>query len=591
MNDEDTSTATPLYAKPTGLNRPLRVVLVASPQVPGWVRAFLELATGNDWLDLVVVTAVGAVLPTVSDVSVDLRAFLAYERAVFKHADASLVLKTIRSDHADVSAEQGASVPLHARVSALHPDLVLLLGPQSWASGLAYQAPWGCWHVDASLTDPCYAGLSLLAPMMRGETATQMELVLQGPTKAPIALAGSWGRTRAPSFLMQREHAFRKLPPLLVRALHRVAAGQVPAPHCSVATLHLHSLQSPLGRAAGLRALAWTLRATARSLAAQITNRKGGWMLVLRDGGAMLDPEAPVIGSHAILKAPSGWWADPCVIAAGGRKLLFVEEMAAKSTKGTIACVELIGGGARRLGMAIDEPGHLSFPQPFLWEGQWYMTVESSYARRVGLYRATGFPLDWVRVRDLITGWVCVDPTLYHHEGHWYLFANVAESGNSTYDDLFLFVAESLEGPFRPHPASPIVGDVRRARLAGRLFHHRGRLIRPAQDCGPRYGKAVAFNEVLELGPTVYRERPLSRLAADWARSLDGCHTYNVDGSIEVLDVRGRPPADAVYVPVFDDDGGSGARSGRTPLQSRLGPAIDAHLPGGGMTHTDPPHR
>jgi len=591
MSHEDAPPATPLYATPAGLEKPLRVVLVASRQVPGWVRAFIELAVGNDWIDLVVVTAPEAALPTVPDVSIDLRAFLACERAVLGHSDASLAPETMTSDLAGVMADQGAPAPLHVRVSALRPDLVLLLGPQAWASALAEQAPWGCWHVDASLTDPRYAGLSLLAPMMRGETATQVELVLQGPTKAPIALAGSWGRTRAASFLTQRNDAFRKLPPLLLRALHRVAAGDVPAPRRSVATLQLQSLQSPLARAAGLRALVSTLGGTARSLIGRFRNRNGRWMLALRDGGAMLDPEAPEIGSHAILKAPRGWWADPCVIAADGRRLVFVEEMAdPKSNKGTIACVELIDGGARRLGIALDEPGHLSFPQPFLWQGQWYLTVESSYARRVSLYRATDFPLQWVRDRDLITGRVCVDPTLHHHEGHWYLFANVAESGNSTCDDLFLFVADSLEGPFRPHPATPIVGDVRRARLAGRLFHHHGRLIRPAQDCAPRYGAAVVFNEVLELGPTVYRERALARLAPDRARTLDGCHTYSTDADVEVLDVRGRPPADAVCLRV-SGDGASGAPAGRMQLPRTLDAVIAAHLPNRGATHPGAPPR
>lgn len=590
MNHQDSPPATPLYATPAGLVKPLRVVLVAPRQVPGWVTTFRKMALGNDWIDLAVVTAVEAALPTVADVSVDLRAFLACERAVHRHPDASLAAETMPSDQADAMAGQGALAPLPARVSALCPDLVLLLGPQAWASALAEQAPWGCWHVDASLTDPRYAGLSLLAPMIRGETATQMELVLQGLTEAPIALAGSWGRTRAASFLMQRKDAFRKLPALLLRALHRVAAGQGPTAGRSVVTLQLQSTRSPLARAAGLRALISTLRAAARSRIGQLRSGRI-WMLVLRHGGTMLDPGAPVIGPHVLLKAQRGWWADPCLVEADGRTLLFVEEMAdPKSHKATIACVELLDGGARRLGVALDEPGHLSFPQPFLWQGQWYLTVESGYARRVSLYRATDFPLEWVRVRDLVTGRVCVDPTLHHHEGHWYLFANVAENANSTCDDLFLFVADSLEGPFRPHPATPILADVRRARLAGRLFHHQGRLIRPAQDCAAGYGKAVVFNEVLELGPTVYRERALSRLAADGARSLDLCHTYNVDGGIEVLDVYGRPPVGAEYLHVFDD-GGTDAPAGRVYLPHPLGSAIAAQLPTRGGTHSGAPRR
>lgn len=568
MNDVGTSRTTPLYASPEGLERPLRVVLLGPPQVPAWVRAFHGLVAGNDWIELVALTASDAVLPEVSGVRADMRAYIALEHAVLG-GNPSLAPVTMPSAPGE---EHGGS--LTSRIGALRPDLIILLGPQAWASALAELAPWGCWHVDASLTDPRHAGLSLLAPMLRGEAATSLVLMLQELIQPPIGLSGSWGRTRVTSFLRQREEAFRKLPPLLLRGLRRVAAGGVPVAPRSVATLQLQS-QPSLGRAPGLRALLATLRGVPRWLMGRL-RRGRGWTLVLRQGGQMLDPGAPVIGSHAILKAPRGWWADPFVVAAEGRKLLFVEEMAdPKSQKASIACVELIDGGARRLGVALEEPGHLSFPQAFLWQGQWYLTVESSYDQRVSLYRATDFPLGWVRVRDLISGRVCVDPTLHHHDGHWYLFTNVAETSNSTWDELFLFVAENLEGPYRPHPASPIVSDVRHARQAGRLFRHDGRLIRSAQDCASSYGNAVVFNEVLELGPTVYRERELSRFAPAWARALDGCHSYNIDGDVEVLDVRGRTSPDGAYLPV-SDSAEAEAPAGHVPLPRTVASAIDA---------------
>ena len=431
---------------------------------------------------------------------------------------------------------------------------MLLLGPQAWTAELAALARWGCWHVDASLTDPRHAGLSLLAPLLRRENATRMQLSLQGPTRAPIVLSESWGSTRAGSFLLQREEALRKLPPLLLRALHRLAAGDIPVSPRAPGTLQLQAPEQPLGPGAGVRSLLSSLLAVARSQARR-SGKGASWMVMLPREGPMLDPEAPVTSAHGYLRPRQGYWADPCVVTADGRKLLFVEEMAdLTQVKGTIACLELIEGGVRRLGIALDEPGHLSFPLPFLWDGQWYMTVESSEARRVSLYRAADFPLGWERVRDLVVGRVCVDPALHFHEGRWYLFANVAESGNSTWDELFLFVADSLDGPFKPHPANPIVSDVRRARMAGKLFHRHRRLIRPAQDCAPGYGTAIVFNEVLELSPTVYRERAMSRLASDWAETLDGCHTYSTDGHNEVLDVRGRIPPGGFWLPVLDAD-------------------------------------
>lgn len=571
--------ATPLYPTPSGLTSPLCVVLVAPPRLPGWVRGFIQLAANNDWIEVVLLTTPEAVLPTVPAVGIVVRTLLAFERVVHRRVNSCLTPEPAPRTGEHDSGGSATLMPLAARVAALRPDLVLLLGPRAWATELAGYAPKGCWIVDASLVDPGYAGLALLDPMLRQDGATQTQLVLETSGGMETALAGSWGRTRTASFKMQREDAFRKLPTLLLLSLHRLAAGRDLTAGRSVATLRLQAPQIARDFALGLRALESTLRATARSLAGRL-RRGRGWLLVLRQGGAALDPSAAIIGPHALLKAPKGWWADPCVVEADVRKLLFVEEMADPQTcRASIACIELVDGGARRLGVVLDEPGHLSFPQVFRWQEQWYLTVESGYARRVSLYQATDFPLKWTRLRDLIIDRVCVDPILHHQEGHWYLFVNAAEYGSSTCDDLYLFHADSLEGPFRPHPASPILGDARRARMAGRLFHHRGRLIRPAQDCTPSYGKALVFNEVLELSPTAYRERALSRLAADWAPTLDGCHTYSIDGGMEVLDALGRPPPGAVYMRLLADPepGSSIDRSGSADhLAAAMGAVVES---------------
>jgi hypothetical protein len=543
----------------------LRVLLVGPPQVPGWVNAFAGLVAGYDWIELSTLVAADATLPQVSRIRSDLRALIAFEQLVLganpSMGSVPMPLQADTNQHSE---------PLPARVEALRPDLVILLGPESWAGTLATRAPLGCWHVEASLVDTRHAGLSLMSPLLRGDVATQMALVLHDAEGRQNDLAASWGRTHSTSFLKQREDAFRKLPALLLRGLRRLAAGYVPSIPHSVASLQLQA-QPPVARGAILRSLQLMARASLRWLAGRKRKRRIGWTLVLRLGRTPLDPGAPVIGSHVLLRAATGWWADPFVVAAQGRRLLFVEEMASPDlNNANIACVELTYGGARRLGIALDEPGHLSFPQVFEWEGQWYMTVESSYDRRVSLYRSTGFPLQWERLVDLVTGRVCVDPTLHHHDGHWYLFANVSENGSSTSDELFLFVSEHIEGPFVPHPASPIVCDVRRARMAGRLFHHQGRLIRPAQDCGPGYGNAVVFNEVLELGPTTYRERQLSRLAPSLKRQVAGCHTYNIEGGVEVLDVLGRQPGSAARLQVFEGDENGDRERGAAP--NRAGP-------------------
>ncbi len=585
MNRDASGRTSALYPVPSGIERPLRVVLVVPPQVPAWLRVFRDLALRHEWLELVLVSGPEAPLPRVLDTGVGVRLFLAWERLVHRGANTRLTPEALASPP---GPGVRATTPdaLLAQVEALSPDLALVVGPQEWASVLAPCVAMGCWHLDASLVDARYAGLSLLSFMLRGEPATHVELVVQGATLEPVLVAGSWGRTRA-SFLKTRNDAFCKLPALLLRALLRVAAGQGPPLGGSAAELRLRP-QSLQGHAAGVRLLLSTLRAQARSLRGRFKDR--GWMLVVRDGPAPLDPAAPEMGRHTLLKASEGWWADPCVVSTGQQVLLFVEEMDLATGKASIACVELARGGARRLGTALRERGHLSFPQVFRWEDEWYMTVESGYARRSSLYRARGFPLEWRRVRDLVAGWACVDPVLHRHEGHWYLFVNVAESGNSTSDDLFLFVADAPEGPFRPHPASPIVCDVRRARMAGRIFSHQGRLIRPSQDCGPNYGNAVVFNEILELGPGVYRERVLSKLAADFARTPEGCHSYSIDGGVEALDIFGRAPRDAVFLELFDGDRPR-APAGAVPSRTDLAPPRGADVAGMSLVGTGPSGR
>ena len=74
--------------------------------------------------------------------------------------------------------------------------------------------------------------------------------------------------------------------------------------------------------------------------------------------------------------------------------------------------------------------------------------------------------------------------------------------------------------------------------------------LNSAQDCTPHYGAATVFNEVLELSPTRYSERPLGRLDASWGAALDGCHTYSASDNLEAVDARGHLPVASMRLPV-----------------------------------------
>jgi len=262
------------------------------------------------------------------------------------------------------------------------------------------------------------------------------------------------------------------------------------------------------------------------------------WILGYRRAASLLDPESPSMPQTRALLPPRGhFYADPCIVTRDGRDFLFLEDFDYATDLGNIACVEFGEHGPVGEPRLILQTGsHLSYPFVFEADGTWYMVPESGAARRVSLYRAREFPWQWEHAADLLEGHNAVDATLWRHQGRWYLFVAIAESGGIVHDELFLFHAEALTGPWLPHPCNPVVSDVGRARPAGALFLRDGRLIRPAQDCAVNYGRAVVFNEVLELSPQNYRERALGRLDASWRRGLHGCHTYSTNGRVEVVD-------------------------------------------------------
>jgi hypothetical protein len=88
------------------------------------------------------------------------------------------------------------------------------------------------------------------------------------------------------------------------------------------------------------------------------------------------------------------------------------------------------------------------------------------------------------------------------------------------------------------HRAGVICGDVRRARGAGAIVQCDGKLYRPAQDCGGGYGRALVFNEIVQLDEFGYAERPCRRIAPPGGAALRGVHTYSVAGGWEAIDAR-----------------------------------------------------
>jgi hypothetical protein len=214
-----------------------------------------------------------------------------------------------------------------------------------------------------------------------------------------------------------------------------------------------------------------------------------------------------ILTRRDISDARSELIADPFLVRDRGTWYLFFETFSVWRGRGEIAVATSDDLRTWEYGgIVLTEPFHLSYPHVFADDGEFFMVPEAARTRSVRLYRAVAFPFRWRFEGTLLSGQDFRDPSLLHHSGRWWLFAETAPDHG--YDTLRLFHAESLFGPWAEHPASPVVsGDPASARPAGRILHHGGDLYRFAQDCSSTYGRAVRSYRITELSLTDYAEQ------------------------------------------------------------------------------------
>lgn len=260
--------------------------------------------------------------------------------------------------------------------------------------------------------------------------------------------------------------------------------------------------------------------------------------VVAKPGHAFLTDPTPGPVRWIELFPSLGYYADPFPLLDEGRLKLLVEGYDHVDRRGYIALLDPDGppeSAARRLNIPV--PGHLSYPYLIEEDGQVFCVPESHQARRVVLLRATAFPTGWTVDRVLLDGLAGVDCTPVRHEGRWWLFC--ADNDRRDQELLFLFMADALRGPWRPHPRNPVKTTRRSTRPAGRPFVHEGVLYRPAQDCTATYGGAVVLNRVLELTPERFAEEEAVRIAPDPASPYpDGLHHFVPFGELTVIDAK-----------------------------------------------------
>lgn len=242
--------------------------------------------------------------------------------------------------------------------------------------------------------------------------------------------------------------------------------------------------------------------------------------------------------SKRIPNPPSRFLADPFIYQHEGRHYCFVEDFDYREGKGRISAFSITPEGHQELGVALEEPFHLSFPFIFEHEGELYMCPETHEAREVRLYRCLELPCKWELTRVLLRDVNAADNLLFYRDHRWWLLSNLCSSDIDDHgSELHIYSTNDLlEGEWRPHPENPVIFNAERGRNGG-LIHEDGRVYRVFQRQGwDLYGEAFGVAEITRLSMEGYEERALFEVEAHFMPQAIGTHTFNFAHGLMVTD-------------------------------------------------------
>ncbi len=227
--------------------------------------------------------------------------------------------------------------------------------------------------------------------------------------------------------------------------------------------------------------------------------------------------------------------ADPFLDPTGDSSVVLVEDYDHSTHRGVISAVDMAGDRTPRT--VLDTGVHASYPFLLHHEGYVYCVPETYQADEVRVYRTSNFPEDWELASTMLEGRQALDPTLFLHDGFWWLFCTFEGKHSNT--KLHAFYSDNPFGPWTPHLLNPVKTDVTSSRPGGTPFMHNGELYRPAQDSSESYGGALAINRVDDLTPEKFSETTVRRVGPlKGGPYRSGIHTVSGNNQITIVDGR-----------------------------------------------------
>lgn len=231
------------------------------------------------------------------------------------------------------------------------------------------------------------------------------------------------------------------------------------------------------------------------------------------------------------------WFADPFILEVSDTEIvLLVEELSYSTNKGRIArlVVNKHTWALESMKIIFELDTHLSFPMIFRRNEDLIIIPENSASGMCYAYQYNSSDDSVIQIAR-----VCHEPltdaAILRIDGTSKLLSTSAPTPNGNELSVFGFDVDTLEATNK----AIIRFDRPIARNAGSPFLHKGKLYRPAQDCGGAYGKGVVLQEVESDGNGDLRFKDVASIYPFDFKYHLGLHTLNVYDGMCVIDARG----------------------------------------------------
>jgi hypothetical protein len=254
---------------------------------------------------------------------------------------------------------------------------------------------------------------------------------------------------------------------------------------------------------------------------------------------------AGALAQHEVIWLPDPgslrFFADPFGVWRDGRLYVFVEIYDYRNRVGAIEVLtydqdlDLLDRQP-----ALKEPWHLSYPFLIETGGETYMLPEAHRSGKLTLYRADDFPTRWTPVQTIDLDQVAIDATPLFHDGLWWLFYTPATTRAEKVGALHVAFAESITGPWTPHPGNPVRLDPSSARPGGTPVVVDDAIVLPVQDCRKTYGGAIRPLTITVLTPDRFEAQAGEAITAPagFGRHVAGFHTLSAAGPVTLIDAK-----------------------------------------------------